>query len=93
MVLRLMPEDNCRSIFDKNSDHYNLLEDHASKLAITPESVPAYFALYLIQEILRHAETGSSSEMASKIYPSQIPQISYLSACLMCFVNELFYEH
>ena len=93
MTMKLMPEETCKSIFDKSSDHYYLLKDHAAKLNIDLELLPDYFALYLIQEILRHAETGSSSELTSKIYPSQLPQITYLTDCLACYVNESLYEH
>ena len=93
MTMKLMPEETCKSIFDRNSEHYHLLEKHASKLDIDLALLPDYFALYLIQEILRHAETGSSSELTSKIYRSQLPQITYLTDCLARYVNESLYEH
>jgi len=88
LVLKSSPENIYKTILDSNSGHYRILKDHAIKLNINPEELPEYFSLYLIQEILRHAETGSCNEIAIKILPSQIEKISYLCDCLSYYVNK-----
>ena len=87
MALKLPPQETVRQILETSSDHYKVLVSHAKSLDINDESLPEYLALYLIQEILRHAETKQTGEKADKLPESQITQIQYLSDCLSYYIE------
>ena len=73
-VYRYSPEQTAEHIL-RNQELHRLAE----RVDIPVEQIPGYVIIYLIHEILRHAETRSTS---ISTHQEQVKQASFLGACL-----------
>ncbi len=77
-AIHMSPSRTAAEILDPNAVHAKILSTHAQRLKIDICDIPCYLLLYLVTEILRHAETGSGAQ-AQAYDLSQAAQISYLA--------------
>lgn len=72
-------------ILDPHAPHAPLLAAHAARVGIAVPDLPFYLLLYLLREMLRHAEREPSQNQLHD--PLQARQTAYLADCLNA-VNE-----
>ncbi len=64
---------------------HQIIASLAIRIGIERDDIPYYFCLYLLGEILRHAETDSSTPLGDQ--KKQVSQISYLVRILSAVLN------
>lgn len=91
-AMHMSPSRTATEILDPDASHAKILSAHAQRLKIDICDIPCYLLLYLVTEILRHAETGS--EAKTQAYdPGQAAQIRYLADCATAVIETIKQGH